>query len=411
MASYNILTKYTMASYNIAMNNKIDFEQILYRYNPWWEGQFKLDNIINRKKVLDKLKINLSTSQIVMLSGLRRIGKTTLMKCMIKYLLDINVNPKHIFYISLDDYLLSNESLLEIIDIYRIIHKISFDEKIYLFLDEITNQKDFEIQLKNIYDQGNAKVYASSSSASILKNKKAFLTGRNTVIEILPLDFEEYLTFKKINIKKSNNKLLQAYFEDFMQKGGIPEYVLTDNIEYLKKLIDDIIQKDIANFYGVKDTQLLKDFFLLLMERSGKIVSINKIAKILSISPDSAKRYLNMFKNTYLVYLVQRAGKTNERLLSAKKIYAPDLGIRCLFTGFRDKGSLFENYVYFKIKDKNPSYIYEEGNEIDFITEDKTLIEVKYNSEMSIKQNELFNSIKAKKKIIVKDIFDLEKLN
>ena len=69
-----------------------------------------------------------------------------------------------------------------------------------------------------------------------------------------------------------------------MQKGGIPEYVLTDNIEYLKELIDDIIQKDIANFYGVKDTQLLKDFFLLLMERSGKIVSINKIAKILNIS-------------------------------------------------------------------------------------------------------------------------------
>ena len=199
MASYNILTKYTMASYNITMNNKIDFEQIFYRYNPWWEGQFKLDNIINREKVLDKLKINLSTSQIVMLSGLRRIGKTTLMKCMIKYLLDTNINPKHIFYISLDDYLLSNESLLEIIDIYRMIHKISFDEKIYLFLDEITNQKDFEIQLKNIYDQGNAKVYASSSGASILKNKKAFLTGRNTVIEILPLDFEEYLTFKKIN--------------------------------------------------------------------------------------------------------------------------------------------------------------------------------------------------------------------
>ncbi|MDD4358463.1 MAG: ATP-binding protein, partial [Candidatus Pacebacteria bacterium] len=308
------------------MNNEIDFEQIFYRYNPWWEGRFELSNVINRESILNKLKESLPSSKIIMLTGLRRIGKTTLMKCMIKHLLDINIDPKYIFYISLDDYLLSNQNLLEIIDNYRAFKKIAFDEKIYLFLDEIANQKDFEIQLKNIYDQGHAKVYASSSSASILKNKKAFLTGRNTVIEVLPLDFEEYLIFKKIDIKKSNSNLLKTYFEDFIQKGGIPEYVLTDDIEYLKELVDDIIQKDIANFYGVKDTHLLKDFFLLLMERSGKIMSINKIAKILDISPDSAKRYLEMFKNTYLIYVVQRTGKTNERLLSAKKVYASDLG-------------------------------------------------------------------------------------
>ena len=393
------------------MNNKIDLEQIFYRYNPWWEEQFELKNIISREKVLDKLKTLLSSPQIIILSGLRRIGKTTLMKCLIKYLLNTNVDPKHIFYISLDDYLLSDDHLLNLIDIYRAMHKIPFNKKVYLFLDEITNQKDFEIQLKNIYDQGNAKIYASSSSTSILKNKKAFLTGRNTVIEVLPLNFEEYLTFKKINIKKANNKLLPTFFEEFMQKGGIPEYVLTDNIDYLKDLVDDIIQKDIANFYGVKDTQVLKDFFLLLMERSGKVMSINKIAKILDISPDSAKRYLNMFKDTYLIYLVQRAGKTNERLLSAKKIYAPDLGIRTFFTGFRDKGSLFENYVYLNLKDRNPKYVYEKGNEIDFLTDDKTLIEVKYNSEMSIDQKKLFDDIEAKKKIVIKNIFDLEKLN
>ncbi|MDD4358920.1 MAG: DUF4143 domain-containing protein, partial [Candidatus Pacebacteria bacterium] len=127
--------------------------------------------------------------------------------------------------------------------------------------------------------------------------------------------------------------------------------------------------------------------------------------------PDSAKRYLEMFKNTYLIYVVQRTGKTNERLLSAKKVYASDLGIHNLFTGFRDKGSIFENYVYLKIKDKNPSYVYEGGNEIDFLTEDKILIEVKYNSDMSQKQKELFDRTQAKKKIIISDIFDLKKLN
>ena len=383
-------------------------EQILYRYNPWWEKEFKLGKVFNRS-IFKNLLDNLSNKQIVILTGLRRVGKTTLIKQIISYLIyEKKIDPKFIFYISLDDYFLINKNILEIIEEYRKIHKLFFSEKIYLFLDEITYQKDFEIQLKNIYDQQNAKVYISSSSASILKNKKPFLTGRNIVVEVLPLDFDEYLQFKEVKIKKEDEHLTERYFEDFIQTGGMPEYVLTGNIEYLKELVDDIIQKDIVAFYKVKNTQILKDFFLLLMERSGKIISVNKIAKILDISPDSANRYLQMFVDSYLIFLVSRHGKTNERLLSAKKIYAADLGIRSFFTGFRDKGSLFENYVYLKIKKFNPSYVYENGNEIDFLTDRKVLIETKYNSELTAKQEKLFNCFKTKEKILIKNIFDLE---
>lgn len=383
----------------------------MYRYNPWWEGKFKTEDIIERPHILEILKENLTNKQITILTGLRRVGKTTLMKQIIRHLIDqAKIDPKLIFYVSLDDYLLADKNILEIIEEYRKIHRLDFSEKIYLFLDEVAHQKDFELQLKNIYDGQNAKVYASSSSASLLKSKKAFLTGRNAVIEVLPLDFEEYLQFKKVAIKKTDKHLLESYFEDFMQAGGMPEYVLTGNIEYLKELVDDIIQKDIAAFYGVKDVQILKDFFLLLMERAGKICSINKIAKILDISPDSAKRYLQMFADSYLIFLVPRAGKTNERLLSAKKIYAADLGMLVYFTGFRDKGSLFENYVYLKIKKLNPRYVYQDGNEVDFLTEKKTLIEVKYNSQMPASQEKLFNAIEAKQKIVIKNISDLKKL-
>jgi predicted AAA+ superfamily ATPase len=387
-------------------------EKILHRYNPWWEEEFKLAKFFERETIFKNLKDNLKTRQIVILTGLRRVGKTTMMKQMIGHLIDVQgINPKLILYVSLDDYLLSKNTILEIIEEYRKINRLSFSEKVYLFLDEVTFQKDFELQLKNIYDQQNAKVFVSSSSASILKSKKAFLTGRNVVLEILPLDFEEYLSFKKIKVKKSDKHLLEGYFEDFMQTGGMPEYVLTGNIEYLKELIDDIIQKDIAAFHNVKDVQVLKDFFLLLMERSGKICSINKIAKILNISPDSGKRYLQMFADSYLIFLVSRSGKTNERLLSAKKIYAADLGMRVYFTGFRDKGSLFENYVYLKIRKLNPSYVYQDGNEIDFLTENKTLIEVKYNAQMGESQKELFDKLEVKEKISIENIFDLEKIN
>lgn len=383
-------------------------EEILYRYNPWWEEEFTLPDIVSRPSVIGLMKSHLASPHVVFLTGLRRVGKTTLLRLFIKQLLEREgINKKHIFYLSLDDYLLSKRAILEIIEEYRKIHKIPFSEKIFLFLDEITYQENFELQLKNLYDNQNTKIYASSSSASILRSKKPYLTGRSTVIEVLPLNFEEFLEFKKIKIGKSDSHLLEGYFEDYLSIGGLPEYVLRGDIEYLKELVDDIIYKDIAAFHNIRATHILKDFFLLLMERAGKSVSINKLANILKVSPDSTKRYLQMFADSYLIHLVSRCGKTNEKILSPKKIYAADLGIRTLFTGFRDKGSLFENYVYFRIKDRNPCYVYESGMEIDFLTTDRTLIEVKYMSEMTDKQRIVFQKMKAKKKVIIKDMKSL----
>ena len=142
-------------------------EQILYRYNPWWEKEFKIEKFFARPEVFKNLADNLSGRQVVILTGLRRVGKTTLMKQMVDYLInEKKVDPRLIFYASLDDYLLADKNLLEIIEAYRKIHKLSFSKKVFLFLDEITYQKNFAIQLKNIYDQQNAKLYVSSSSAS-----------------------------------------------------------------------------------------------------------------------------------------------------------------------------------------------------------------------------------------------------
>lgn len=387
-------------------------EQILYRYNPWWEEYSKPEDVFPRPIILDILRKSLNTSEIIFLTGLRRIGKTTLLKSVIYDLIESgNVKPANIFYVSLDDYSLAKLSIIDIIDEYRKALKLRFSEKIFLFLDEIGYKKEFELQLKNLYDSQNVKIFASSSNSSILRNKKAFITGRQKLIEILPLDFQEYLTFKQIKIGKRDSHLFEKYFEEYLQTGGIPEFVLRGEIDYLRDLVDDIIMKDIAVAYNIKNQFILKDYFLLLMERAGKVFSINKIANILNITPDTAKRYLEYFQSTYLIHLLPRYGKTNERILSAKKIYAADLGIRSLFSGFRDKGSLFENYVYLKIKHRKPAYIYKDGCEIDFLTEDKTLIEVKYNAELNGKQKFLFENTKAMKKFLIRDIRELLSTN
>ncbi len=242
----------------------------------------------------------------------------------------------------------------------------------------------------------------------MLKKRKDLLTGRNIVLEILPLDFQEFLLFKKINISKADSHLITNYFHDFLKTGGIPEYVLSNDIEYINNLVDNIIHKDIAAINNIRNVGILKDYFLLLMERSGKQLSINKVSNILKISPDTSRRYFDLFCDSFLIYPVIRHGKTNEKLLSPKKIYSADLGIRNCFTGIRDFGSLFENYIYLKIKHLQPRYYYENGIEIDFWTRDNQLIEVKYhNKELNDKQKILFESIEAKSKQIIRTDYDI----
>ncbi len=387
-------------------------EEILYQYNPWWEDLVFNTEIIPRDRYLDRLIQYLDNKQIISLTGLRRVGKTTLMKLIIKTLILNGVSPKHILYVSLDDYLLHRNSIIEIINEYRKLHKLKVEEKIYLFLDEVTHKENFHIQLKNIYDAQNTKIFAASSSASMLRDKKASLTGRSITVEIKPLNLEEYLLFKGIVLKKRDKQLYKSYFLDYIKDGGMPENVLKPNREYLMNLVDDIIQKDITAFHGLKNHQILKDFFLLLMERSGKQLSINKIAKILNISPDTSKRYLNYFESTYLIHLLPRWGKTNQQLLSAKKIYASDLGIKYLFMGGRDFGSYFENYIYLVLRHKKGLfYLYENTVEIDFYTDDEILIESQFYSELNEKQALLFSQYPARKRIVIDSVDKLSLLN
>ena len=385
-------------------------EEILYKSNPWWEDKYTF-NGISRNKYLQKLEDFLNNKDIIFLTGLRRIGKTSILKNFISLLInEKSIEPKHIFYITLDLIALSDMTITEIIKEYKKLHKLPSSQKIYVFLDEVTSKEHYQQELKNIYDTEDIKIYASSSSASLLKDKNAYLTGRQRVIEVMPLDFEEYLIFKNVIIKKSDAYLKESYFEEYMSDGGMPEYVLTGDISYIQNLIDNIIYKDIIAYHNIKNESVIRNFYKLLMERSGKQLSLNKMANILSIGVDSAKRYLSYFEDTYLIYTIKKYGKLNERIKNPKKIYAGDIGLKNVVTGFRDKGAIFENLVFLKIKHLNPSYLYIDGIELDFMTENKILIEVKYNSILNHKQQKLYDNTDANKKIVIDSIDSFLKL-
>lgn len=383
-------------------------EDILYQYNPWWEKKIDISDIRPREKLLNQIESNISEKRVVFLTGLRRVGKTTLLKLLVDRMINKGCNPNDILYISLDDYLIREKSILDVVSLFRVLHKISVDQSIILLFDEITYKQDYQQQLKNLIDRENVTIIATSSSSSLLRDQKAYLTGRSVTFEIQPLTFKEYLAFKNIKIEKRNQQLLDSYFRDYIREGGLPENILNPSRDYLMNLVDDIIQKDITAFHSLKSPQVIRDYFILLMERCGKQASINKIGNILDISPDTSRRYLGYFEETYLIHLLSRWGKTNERMLSPKKIYASDLGIKYLFIGERDLGSYFENYVFLRLREKQQLfYFYDKGIEIDFLTEDNTLIEAKYNKEMTGEQLKKFQNHPAQWKYLINSVSGL----
>jgi len=376
----------------------MDIESELYKQNPWWEKKFE-EKSIKREIYIKEIFRNIKSKEILFLTGLRRIGKTTILKQIIKELL-INVNPSEILFISMDSFPLLEFSIHQLIEEYRKLHKKSVSDFFYLFLDEVTSKDNFDKELKSLYDNENIKIICSSSIATLMRDKKALLTGRTRTIEIMPLTFQEFLRFKGAKIDKSDKSKLESYFKDYLKFGGIPQYVLTEDRTYLNELIESIIYKDIIAHYKIAGERAVKELFVLLCQRVGKPTSYNKLAKILKISVDSVKRYVGYFEQAYLFYVVSRYSKSaNEKITSPKKIYIGDVGIKNLITEFKDLGASYENLVFLKIKDKKPEYYLENSIEIDFITK-KSIIEAKYNQEIGEKQSKIFNSIKSKKKII-----------
>ena len=345
----------------------MDIESELYKQNPWWEGKFE-EKSISRSTYLEEIFKNIKSKEIIFLTGLRRIGKTTILKQTIKQLLSVKTAPQDILFISLDSFNLLEYSIHTILEEYRKIHKKASSDFFYLFLDEVASRDNFEQELKSLYDE-NIKIICSSSIATLMRDKKAYLTGRTKTIEIMPLTFKEFLQFKQAKVSRADKSKTESYFKDYLKLGGIPYYVLTEDRAYLNELIESVIYKDIIAYHKITGERAVKELFVLLCKRVGKPTSYNKLAEILKISVDSVKRYVGYFEKAYLFYVVDRYTKSyNEKVTSPKKIYIGDVGIKNLITEFKDLGASYENLVFLKIKNENPEYYLENSIEIDFIT-------------------------------------------
>ncbi|UCH88055.1 MAG: ATP-binding protein [Thermoplasmata archaeon] len=356
-------------------------EDILFRFNPWWDSDFEFAGI-PREAYLSQLLKQQKTKEVVLITGLRRVGKTTLLHQIIHRLLK-KIEKNKVFYVSLDNLALKNHTILEIVDIYRRICSLKHNEHVFLFLDEVHFQNNYELQLKNLYDMGHCKIYASGSASLDIIMKSPYLTGRQRITRLAPLSFNEYLKFTNSEVTIADKHLYPSLAYEYVNIGGMPEYVNTKDPNVLQSLLDSVLYRDIAGRYNIRDRENLKDVLILIAQSVSSPISIRKISRVLGIKESTVSKILTLFVESNLLYYVEKEGKVSERKASPKKIYLADTG---LFTALTDKvnfGAKVENRVYLTLDGTvNVRYHRFNGQEVDFVF-NKKAYESKYKNNIT----------------------------
>ncbi len=345
-------------------------ETIYYTFNPWWEGK-DFESGINRTEYLNKFPALLKRKQIEVIIGSRRTGKTTLIKQFIKGLIKNGVSQKNIFYLALDHPALSTVSISEHLKNMRKIFMHDREKKIFLFFDEIQESLNWEGELKSIYDIENLKIFCTGSTSSLIKSQGGKLTGRQIVTTLYPLCFNEFISFRGSKPSLAEDYKYESLVKDYLMTGGYPENVLNPSIEYMSNLLDDILVRDLIRLYPIKKPFILKDLLRLIAASVGSRTSFNKLGKVLGLSVDTVKEYINYLESAFLVTRMEKwTTSYSERVYAQKKVYLWDTGIKTLLTGTSDEGSKAENAVFMEFKKSKIScgYFAESEKEVDFVT-------------------------------------------
>src|SRR3989338_566830 len=344
-----------------------------------------VDKMAFARKLLPALRAQIGKKTIVVLTGMRQVGKTTLMRMLYgemesknKAFLDME-NPIVRKAFGEKDY----DSIWENIKVYG----ITKTEKAYLFLDEIQTAPECIKAVKYLFDHYDVQFFVTGSASFYLKGLfPESLAGRKILYELYPLDFEEFLWF--CNRKKEfaagfaskmegKNEVAYAreirLYEEYLKYGGFPKVGLAQSIPDKEAALEDIFrsyfEKDVKTLADFRDIRKLQDFIMLLLRRCGSKLDISKISSETGISRESLYAYLAFLEATYFVHLVPPFSKSPDREVSgAKKVYACDSGILNRFAQV-SSGAVFENAVFLALARRSEVKYYQRrsGLEIDFV--------------------------------------------
>lgn len=329
-----------------------------------FEEQNDLSNIKLKGVVRDYYSSAKKNTHIEVVTGIRRCGKSTLLQQLIH-----RKNTQHkknkIAYLNFEDVRVFNFEM----DDFKKLNRIIAKDTAFYFFDEIQNIKNWEIYIRSLHDRGK-KIFITGSNASLLsKELGTRLTGRYLAHELFPFSYNEFLSYRK---KKASNKNVTEY----LATGGFPEYLQNNNIEVLQQLLKDIVYRDIAIRYGIRNTQNLMQLTLFLLSNIGKEHSFHSVKRALNInSVATVSDYMNWLADTYILFYLPRFNwSAKSRQKNPRKVYAIDNGfVRSNTLSFSaDSGRLLENAVFMHLrKSKYDLYYFREDKECDFVVFEK----------------------------------------
>lgn len=415
----------------MALISKENILKVLSAYNPWWKTgsiNAKLTRKYKRfafQEAMNRLDAP-SLRRIVVLTGTRRVGKTTIQYQMIEQLLQRGIPPQKIVFISMDHPMLKLSGFNDILECYH--ENIYAEQDVYYFFDEVQYAQDWDKWLKTIYDmQPDTQVVATgSASPALMRGNRESGAGRWTVIQVPTLSFYEYCELLDIRTPSLSPDLkvtqllhmtqqertqlmlslssIQNHFIRYLQVGGFPELALADNDILAQQImredvVDKVLKRDIPSLYNIRNATELERIFLYLCNVSSEIVAVDAIAGELSgVSRPTVENYIRYLESANLIYQSWPVDMAGKKVLKAKpKIYIADAAIRnavlmdeSMLSNPVEMGKIVETAVYKHVaafcyrKPASAGY-YRGGKkdkEIDIVVSypnaQNTLIEVKY---------------------------------
>jgi predicted AAA+ superfamily ATPase len=350
---------------------------LLSKYN-FWDNNIPYTGLI-RSDYLNKISGFINSKLIKVLVGQRRSGKSYLLQQIINKLLLEDVNPANIFYLNLEmadfDFIVNYNDLDSLVKLYK--QNLKPQGKIYLFIDEIQTIASWE-KLINSWSQDytqDYEIFISGSNSEMLAGELAsLLSGRYVQFVVYPFSYAEFIQIQKLeNSKKS--------FLQYMKFGGLPElFNLPDNEtrqHYVQAVKDTVLLRDIIHRYNIKDSKLLDDVFVFLINNASNLISIQNIinyfkSKNRKVHYETLVNYIQYLKNTFIIHHAEKFNiKGKEILAGTSKYYINDLSFKnYLYPGYAyGIGYMLENTVYLQLLNAGYHvYVgYLRNKEIDFV--------------------------------------------
>lgn len=345
------------------------------------------------RSIYPALLDHLHQKQITVLTGMRRTGKTTLLKQLMS---DSSIAQKYYFDLErMDTRTLFSEPNYETI-IYALTQQgADFREQVLIAIDEIQLVPNLPSVLKYLYDTYSIKFVVTGSSAYYMKNMfSESLAGRKKIFEVYPLSFSELLSFNGVATSasslekakifvKSEYERLKNYYETYINYGGFPEVVLSNSVADKKDMIQDIISSyinfDIALLSNIRNPANLYKLIKLLAVRIGTKLDVSKLTSLTGISRPTVENYLDLLEQSYFIRTIPVLSNSPDREISkARKVYFLDNGIASE-SAQAGSGALFENAVFNQLFHHGHMAYYQlkSGKEVDFILDKKSGFEVK----------------------------------